>query len=140
MGDPKLSNVFGELDPFGAFVAPELGPGVIGNGLPDPAFMPRREAVRATSSAAPDGGPFDHAPLFGAVLVELEPAAELCGVIVGNEPVGGQVGMASNGEPMPVGGTDPRCVFGIGSGIEFGRTFGIDSVLEFGIKFGIAWN
>ena len=42
-----------ELGPFVAFVGPELGPGVIGNGLPDPAFMPMREAARAESSVMP---------------------------------------------------------------------------------------
>ena len=86
--------------------------------------MPTREAARAGSSAIPGGNPFGHAPLFG--------------VTDGNEPAGGQVGMASNGEPMPVGGTDPRCTFGIGSDIGFGTTFGIGSGIGFGITFGIA--
>ena len=63
---PKLLNEFGELVRFGAFVAPEFGPGVIWNGLPEPAFMPMRDAARAGSSATPGGNPFGHAPLFGA--------------------------------------------------------------------------
>lgn len=56
-------NEFGEFGPFGVFTAPELGPGVIGNGLPKPAFMPMREAARAGSSDVPDGNPFGHATL-----------------------------------------------------------------------------
>ena len=61
LGGPKLLNEFGEFCPFGAFTAPELGPGVIGNGLPEPAFMPMREAARAGSSDMPGGNPFGHA-------------------------------------------------------------------------------
>lgn len=99
---------------------PELGPGVIGNGLLEPAFIPKREAARAGSS-----GPFGPSP-FGQALPPcaggggFEPVPELLGVIAGKEPAGGQVGMASNGEPSPVGGTDPRCVFGIALAFSFG--------------------
>ena len=52
----------------------------------------------------PGANPFGHAPLFGPGFVGLIPAAELFGVIVGNDPGDGHVGMASNGEPVPVFG------------------------------------
>ena len=120
-GVPKLLNELGELVRFGAFVAPELGPGVIGNGLPDPAFMPMRDAVRAGSSAVPGGNPFGHVLLFGAEFEGLEPAAELFGVIAGGEPAGGQFGIVSNGEPAPVVGIAPRIAFGVGSYPSAGR-------------------
>jgi hypothetical protein len=120
-----LLNVFGELDQFGTFVAPLLGPGVIGNGLPDPAFMPKREAARAASSAAPGGSPFGHALLFSDGFAGPEPDAELFGVFAGNDPFGGHVGIASNGEIAPVDGIESRTVFGIDSGFGFGTKFGI---------------
>lgn len=65
----KLLIVFGELFQFGGIVVPELGPGVIWKGLPEPAFIPMRDAARAGSSATPGGNPFGHAPLLGAGIV-----------------------------------------------------------------------
>ena len=59
-------------------------------------------------------------------------------MIAGNDPAGGHVGMVSNGELVPAGGSDPRNVFGIGSGLEFESAFGMVSDMEFGTRFGIA--
>lgn len=117
---------------------PELGPGVIGNGLLEPAFMPRREAARAGSSAPFGPNPLGQAlpPCIGGG--GFGPVPELFGVTAGKEPAGGQVGMESKGEPSPVGGTDPRCAFGRGSVMGFGRWFEIGSGMECGATFGIA--
>jgi hypothetical protein len=59
-------------------------------------------------------------------------------VIVGNDPCGGQAGIASKGEPAPVGGGDSRRALGIGSNLELGIPFGIASGKESGAKFGMA--
>lgn len=138
LGDPKLLNEFDEFGPFGALAAPEFGPGVIGNGLPDPAFMPIREAARAGSSAMPGWNPFGHAPPFGGGSEDWEPEPGLPGATAGNDPGGGHTGIASKGEPVPVGGIDLRRVFGIGSGLGFGSPFGIASEMESRVRFGIA--
>ena len=88
---------------FGEFVGPEVGPGVIGNMLPGPAFIPIRDAARAGSSIAPEGTTFGH----GAA-----PAAELFGVFIGSASGGGQAGIVSSGEPAVVGGICPRVALG----------------------------
>lgn len=62
------------------------------------------------------------------------------GVIAGNEPAGGHVGIVSNGEPVPAGGTARRNAFGISSGLTFERALGIESDLECGTRFGIEVN
>lgn len=106
-GGAVLLNEFEELTPFGTLGTPEPGFGVIGNKFPGPAFMPSREAARAGSSAWLGGYPFGHAVLLGGDCVKGDPAPRLLGGSVGSEPFGGQLGIASNGEPVPVGGTEP---------------------------------
>lgn len=88
---------------FDEFAGPEVGPGVMGNMLPGPAFMPIRAAARAGSSVAAEGTTVGN----GAA-----PAFELLGILVGSESVGGQAGIVSNGEPRLDGGTWPRVAFG----------------------------
>ena len=103
MGGAKLFGRFVAGGQFGEFVGAEVDPGVIGNMLPGPAFIPIRDAARAGSSTAPEGTTFGH----GAA-----PAAELLGVIIGTESGGGQAGIVSSGEPAPIGGTCPRVALG----------------------------
>ena len=62
------------------FVGAEVGPGVIGNIVPGPAFIPMRDAARAGSSIAPEGVTFGS----GAVVV-----AELWGAGIDDTSDGG---------------------------------------------------
>ena len=87
----------------GEFGGAEVGPGVIGNMLPGPAFIPIRDAARAGSSMPPEGTTFGH----GAAA-----AAELLGVFVGVASDGGHAGIVSSGELGVVGGIGPRVAFG----------------------------
>ena len=127
-GVAPLLNEFGELARFGALGIPEPEPGlgVIGNKLPGPAFMPRRDAARAGSSVDPGGNPFGLAALLGGGCVNDEPAPALFGVIEGggNEPFAGQFGIASNGEPAPLGGIELRYGSAVPVDIESGFEFG----------------
>lgn len=116
-GPPELLSVFGALDQLGVLVVPELGPGVIGNGLLGPAFMPSRDAARAASSAALFGVPFGHAVEFGVEFKKLGPLKELFGVCVGNAPLGGQLGIVSSGDPELDGGCVHGAAFGMGSSL-----------------------
>ena len=119
-----LLNEFDELARFGALGIPEPEPGlgVIGNKLPGPAFIPIREAVRAGSSVEPGGNPFGHVRLLGGGCVRDEPAPELFGGIGGNEPFGGQLGNASNGEPVLAGGIELR--YGSAALVDIESAFG----------------
>lgn len=112
LGAPKLLKVFGDWNEFGTFVVPVLGPGVIGNGLPKPAFIPSRDAARAGSSATPGENPFGHVVLLAAGFV-LPAAAESFGLIVGNDPGGGHVGIVSNGELVIAFGIVPAPGLGV---------------------------
>lgn len=133
-----LLSVSGELTQFDGCVAPELCPGVIGNGLPDPAFIPKRAAARAGSSVTLGGKPFGRTLLFCTDCVGWEAAVVLFGEIAGNEPAGGHVGMVSNGEPVPADGSEPRNVFGIGAGVGFGPALSIGSGNRFETASGIS--
>lgn len=83
----------------------------------------------------PGANPFDHAPLFGPGFVGLAPEAELFGEIVGNEPGGGHVGIASNGELVPVFGIPCAAPVAAGPITPFGR-FGPSGVACHCVEFG----
>ena len=88
---------------FCEFAGAEVGPGVIGNMLPGPAFIPIRDAARAGSSIAPEGTTLGK----GAA-----PAVELLGAFGGSASGDGQAGIVSNGEPALGGGICSRVAFG----------------------------
>ena len=107
LGGVKLFGRFvagGQFVEFaGEFVGAEVGPGVIGNILPGPAFIPIRDAARAGSSIAPEGTTFGHGTAA---------AAELLGAFIGGASDGGQAGIVSSGEPALAGGICPRVALG----------------------------
>jgi hypothetical protein len=92
---------------FDALAGVTLGPGVIGNSDPGPALIPQRDAARSASMM---GFPANSEALFVTPEFAGHPVAgfdDAGGWVAKLEPGGGQDGMASSGDRVPLAISGP---------------------------------